>query len=135
MTSTTAPPAVPSTALPAAARMLDALSRRDFAALGRALSRTVTFRALVPRGPIELAGAAEVAAQFDRWFGDGDSFEVVDASIGPLGAKTCSRWRVRMCSPDGTARIAEQYAVASGAELLESIDLLCSGFQLERNVR
>ena len=135
MTSTATEPSADATALPAAARLLDALTRRDFAALAQSLSATIAFRALVPRGPFELTGADAVAAKFAQWFGGPDTFDVVDASIGPVGAKTSLRWRVRMCAADGTARIVEQHAFATGAVQLDSIDLLCSGFHAERNSR
>ena len=119
------------TALPAAAQLLDALSRRDFDALARALAPSVAFRALVPRGPFELAGSAAVAAQFEKWFGGPDAFEIVDASIGPVGVKTYLRWRVRLRATDGAARVAEQHVFATGSAVLESINLLCSGFYTE----
>lgn len=135
MTTTTAAPTPAITALPAAAQLLDALSRRDFAALAQSLSPTVTFRALVPRGAFELVGPAEVAAQFEQWFGGRDVFEVTDASIGPIGAKTYVRWRVRLRAADGVSRVAEQHVFVSGSAALESINLLCSGFYTEGNAR
>lgn len=135
MTSTAAPPSTDATALPAAARLLDALTRRDFDALAQSLSPTIAFRALVPPGPFALDGADVVAAKFAQWFGGPDSFEVLDASIGPIGSKTAMRWRVRMCAVDGAARVVEQHVFATGAEQLDSIDLLCSGFHAEGSVR
>ena len=123
------------TALPAAAHLLDALSRRDFAAFAGCLSPTVRFRALVPKGPFELTGSAEVAAKFDQWFGGDDAFEVVDASIGSIGTRTYLRWRVRMTASDGAARIAEQHVFASGASELDALDLLCSGFHADGGAR
>jgi deoxyribodipyrimidine photolyase len=135
MTSTATETVTDTTALPAAARLLDALTRRDFAALAQALSPTVAFRALVPRGPFELTGAEAVADKFTQWFGGPDTFDVVDASIGPVGIKTSMRWRVRMCAADGSARIVEQHAFATGGTQLDSIDLLCSGFHTEGSSR
>jgi hypothetical protein len=135
MTSTAALPGTTATALPAAARLLDALTRRDFAALAQSLSPSIAFRALVPPGPFALTGPDAVSAKFEKWFGGPDSFEVLDASIGPIGSKTALRWRVRMCTADGAARVVEQHLFATGAEQLDSIDLLCSGFHAEGNTR
>lgn len=132
MTTTAALQTSDAAPLAAAAHLLDALTRRDFAALAQTLSPTVAFRALVPRGPFELAGPSEVAAKFEQWFGGPDGFEVIDASMGPIGAKTYLQWRVRLRATDGSARVAEQHLFATGSAVLESIDLLCSGFHTER---
>ncbi len=135
MTSTAALPSTDATALPAAARLLDALTRRDFVALAQSLSPTTAFRALVPPGPFFLDGADAVTAKFVQWFGGPDSFELLDASIGPIGPKTALRWRVRMCTADGAARVVEQHVFATGAQQLDTIDLLCSGFHTEGSTR
>ncbi|MCX6395566.1 MAG: nuclear transport factor 2 family protein [Propionibacteriales bacterium] len=124
------------TAWPVAGRLLDALTRRDFAGLGSCLDDHVTFRALVPPGLIELTGPDDVAARFTTWFGGEDAFEVVDASLGQVGDRIHLRWTVRM-TPTGTepARIAEQHVYARGSAQITSLDLLCSGFHHENGAR
>jgi len=104
---------------------LDALTRRDFASLEACLEADVHFRALVPRGPFELSGAAETAGRFRQWFGDKPAFELLDASIGQVGGRVYLRWRLKT----GAAEIVEQHAFATGRDRIESIDLMCSGFQ------
>jgi len=116
---------------PIAGLFLEALSHRDFTALASYMDPDINFRALIPPGPVSSTGASEAAQRFQGWFGGTDVFEVVDASIGQLGPRLYLRWRVRM-HPQGhpdASRVAEQHAFATVGELIESIDLVCSGFQ------
>ena len=121
----------PPPAWPAAAILLDAISRRDFEALQGCLDVEVRLRALVPSGPVVLDGADAVAAKFRAWFGGHDEFEIVDASLGQLGSRVYARWRVRMWPADQPAqsRIAEQHVFTCGTDRISAVDLLCSGFQ------
>jgi SnoaL-like domain len=116
---------------------LDALARRDFVALESCLHPNVRFRALVPPGTFEATGPTDVVSNFRRWFGGDDDFEVVDASIGQVRPRLYLRWRVRMTSPadPASSRLAEQHAFATAGELIDSLDLLCSGFQAESGGR
>ena len=118
---------------PAAGRFLEALALRDFAALASCLHPDLRFRALVPPGPFETAGAEQALSRFRTWFAGDDAFEVVDASIGQVGSRIYLRWRVRMrsASDPGSVRLVEQHAFASAGDRIESLDLLCSGFQQE----
>ncbi|HEV7203452.1 MAG TPA: hypothetical protein VGN18_02515 [Jatrophihabitans sp.] len=124
-------PVLERTSWPVAGLLLDALTRRDFDALLDCLDPGVRFRALVPPGAFELTTATETVARFRRWFDGPDAFEVVDASVGRIGAKTYLRWQLRLEPADGPARIVEQHAYTTGAERIETLDLLCSGFHLE----
>jgi hypothetical protein len=120
------------TAWPAAGAFLDALSNRAFDRLAGCLADDICFRALLPRGPLELATSSAVAGQFRTWFGSADEkFAVVAASIGQTGNKLHLWWRIRLWSPDNPAagRVAEQNAFMTGHEHIETIDLLCSGCQ------
>jgi ketosteroid isomerase-like protein len=103
---------------------LDALTRRDFEALQACLTEDVRFRALVPRGPFELSGASTTADRFRTWFGDKDVFELLDAAIGQIGPRVYMRWRFHT-----SAGVVEQHAFATGTERIDSLDLMCSGFQ------
>ena len=118
---------------PVAGILLDALTRRDFAGMGACFDDQVAFRALLPRGPIELDNAADVVARFTTWFGGEDTFEVLDASVGQIGSRLYARWKVRM-TPVGApeaARVAEQHVYTRGEDRITSLDLLCSGFHQE----
>ncbi len=118
---------------PVGALFLDSLAHRDFTTMGACLESDVRMRALTPPGPFDANGATEAMSHFRRWFGGEDAFEVVDASIGQVGSRLYLRWRVRMRSAsDPTAsRVAEQHAFVTSAELISTLDLLCSGFQPE----
>jgi hypothetical protein len=111
--------------------LLDALAQRDFDAMRTLLAEDVRFRALVPPGAFELHTADEVAATFRRWFGGEDDFEVLEATLGEVGSRPYARWRVRMWPPGRAAdsRVAEQHVFTTGTGRVESLDLLCSGFQ------
>ena len=118
---------------PAAGLFLEALASRDFVALASCLHPELRFRALVPPGPFETTGAELALTRFRTWFAGDDAFEVVDASIGQVGTRIYLRWRVRMRSAaaPGAVRLVEQHAFASAGDRIETLDLLCSGFQEE----
>jgi hypothetical protein len=119
---------------PVAGELLDAFTRRDFDGVGSCLSPDLRFRALIPPGPFEVHGPDEAVARLRTWFGGEDGFEVLDASIGQLGPRLYLRWRVRMwpAGDPASSRVAEQHVFVTVRGLVESLDLLCSGFQAER---
>lgn len=130
-TSTCSLTAHRSTAWPIGGLLLDALTHRDFDAMQRLFDDNIRFRALVPSGPFELSTPEATAAKFRTWFGGPDDFEVLDASLGHVGAKLYTRWQVRLSSPGrpSDSRVAEQHLFISGTDKIETLDLLCSGFQ------
>lgn len=113
-----------------AADLLAALGRRDFAGLADCFTDEVRFRALLPPGPIELTGSDEVADRFRLWFGQDDRFEMLDSDLAQVGAKIRLRWCVRVSTPGQPARLAEQTVFATVGERIETLDLLCSGWQV-----
>jgi hypothetical protein len=121
---------------PVAGRLLEALSRRDFEALGTCLDPAVHFRALLPPTAVDVSGPAAVVSCFVRWFGGSDGYEVLDAEVGAMGPRLALRWRIRMCAtaPPHEARVVEQHCFATVGERVEVLDLLCSGFVPERTV-
>ena len=123
---TTPPPA-----WPAAASLLDAISRRDFPSLHLCLDPDVQLRALIPPGPLSAHGVDAVVATFTRWFGGDDVFQLVDAALGQVGGRLYARWRISLTpvGHPGQARVAEQHVFTSGDQRITAIDLLCSGFQ------
>src|SRR5215472_10171871 len=107
-----------------AGQFLDALARRDFPELESCLNTNVRFRALVPRGPIEANGAAEAVALFRKWFGEDDTFDVIDAAIGQMGPRIYLRWQLRTgaAGDPSSFRLVEQHAFASVRERIEALD-------------
>ncbi len=98
--------------------------------MAECLDADIKFRGLVPPGPFEVTGRAEVVARFRRWFGGPDSLEILDATIGDIGPKVYLRWRVAMtpASDSEPSRLVEQHFFAIVDDRITSLDLLCSGF-------
>ena len=113
-----------------AGQFLGALACRDFPELESCLDTNIRFRALVPRGTLEADGAAQAIALFRRWFGEDDTFDVIDAAIGQIGPRIYLRWQLRMGTADDPSsfRLVEQHAFATSRERIEELSLLCSGF-------
>ncbi|TSD99772.1 nuclear transport factor 2 family protein [Skermania sp. ID1734] len=133
MTTATTPTTRAQTSWLAGGQLLDALTARDFTALHQSLADDVRLRALVPPGPFEVSGAEAVTGQFRTWFGGDDSFELVATSLGRVGDRLYLRWQVRM-QPTGdtaAARIAEQHVFATVSDRIDSLDLVCSGWQAD----
>src|SRR3954462_6924404 len=117
---------------PVAGQLLDAFTRRDFSAMTACLAADVHFRALIPPGVIDVKGAEAAVANFQRWFGDHDQFDVIDASIGQVGSRLYLRWRVHTAADGdpGSLRVVEQHVFATAAEQIHVLDLMCSGFSI-----
>ena len=115
-------------------RFLDALTRRDFPAMADCLSATARMRAVTPMRELDLSGPAEISERFGMWFGDSADFDVVDASLGEVGTRIYFRWRIRTSGRGGTTEleIVEQHVFATVTERIDSLELLCSGFQALR---
>ncbi len=112
---------------------LDGLTGREFEVVAAALHPEVTMRALLPSGTREWQGRAEVAAAFRGWFGAADEFAVVDATVGDVAGRLHLAWRARLRpapfdNGDGW-HVIEQHAFVNAAELIDRIDLMCSGFR------
>lgn len=114
---------------------LEGLAARDFDRLGGSLAPAVQLRALLPPGPATWEGADVVAETFRSWFGGATDFELVDATVGEVGVRLHLSWRLRVRpAPFGIGdgwHIIEQQAYADAGELIDAIDLLCSGFTPE----
>ena len=77
--------------LEVAASMLEALADSDFARIATVVSDDATLSALLPGGCRQWQGAAEIAATFDRWFGDAEHCDLIDASLSePLAARAAT---------------------------------------------
>jgi hypothetical protein len=115
---------------------LEALANRDYGRMATTLRPTVRFRAMLPPGPMDWTGPEEVCGAFSSWFGGADDFEVIDATVGEVGGRLHLSWRLRVRpAPFGKGEgwhVIEQQAYVDAADTIESLDLLCSGFHVER---
>ena len=120
-----------------AGALLEAIGARDLDRIARALDTDAKLRALLPRGLREWSGPTEIAGAFDTWFGDAEGLELVDASIGQVGALLQLRWRlrVRAASRGEGPLVVEQHAYAKTGPSGRICDmsLLCSGFWPEHH--
>jgi hypothetical protein len=115
--------------------LLEALSDGDFARIATVVSDDATLSALLPGGFRQWKGAAEIAATFNRWFGDAEHCDLIDASLSRVGPRLGMHWRVRVRAErlGPHPLIVEQYAYADTASTgrIQSMSLLCSGFYAE----
>ncbi len=120
---------------PLAGAFLQGLADQDFDALVGTLADDARLRALVPKGLREWTGGEEIAAQFARWFGDTEGFELVEATLGEVGGRLQLRWRLRLRAERLGAGwfTVEQQAYADAGEdgRIDRLDLVCTGYRPE----
>jgi hypothetical protein len=112
--------------------LLEALAAGDFDRLVAVFDDDASVSALLPAGFRVWNGGAEIAAMFEGWFGGVEDYELIDASVGQVGARLRLRWqlRLRRARLGSPARVVEQYAYADTASngRIHRMALLCSGF-------
>jgi hypothetical protein len=128
-------PATSAPQFPLAGSFLEFLAAQDFTRLGDALAPDIRFRALLPPGLMERSGAAVIAGEFARWFGDTENFELVEASVGEIGDRLHLRWRLRLQAARlgaGWFTVEQQaYADTDDGGRIARFDLLCTGYRRE----
>jgi hypothetical protein len=116
--------------------LLEALSDGDFRRIATVVSDDATLSALLPGGFRQRQGAAEIAATFDRWFGEAEHCDLIDTSLSRVGPRLGMHWRLRVRAErlGPHPRVVEQYAYADTASTgrIQSMSLLCSGYCAER---
>lgn len=117
-------------------RFLKALTDRDFIRLADCLAPNVSMRLLLPRGPEERSGRAEVSARIEGWFAAAPRFEVDAVDHATVGPRHRLTWRIRLVrqgdGASGPWEVIEQVAFCNeGPDGIERLDLLCSGFHPE----
>jgi hypothetical protein len=114
---------------------LEALATRDYERMATTLGPNIRFRALLPPGPMQSQGPPQVAEAFRSWFGGADDFELIDATVGEIGGRLHLSWRIRVRpAPFGIGagwHVIEQHGYADATDLIETLDLLCSGFHTD----
>ena len=114
----------------AAGRLVAAVAARDAEAITESLAVDVRLRYLIPPGPGEVSGAAEVAAKFLEWFGDVDVLNVSSSRIEPVADRISARYRFLIGTGQASEVIEQQaYLDVDEEGRVTAIDLLCSGFR------
>jgi hypothetical protein len=112
--------------------LLEALAARDFTRMSDCFEPAATMRALLPPGLVECAGATQIVENIRGWFGQAEEFEVLDRTIGEVGGRLHVSWRLRLHPTpwgDDAWHVIEQHTFLQAGEHIDSIDLMCSGFQ------
>lgn len=110
-------------------RFVERLSAREFEGLAACLDPFVRLRAVIPPGPEEHRGRAAAVGRFVDWFGDATTFEMIEHRIEPFMDRWLITYRIALDEGDGPRRVEQHLFCDLGAELIECIDLLCSGFR------
>lgn len=117
--------------------LLEALAERDYAAVSECFDPAATMRVLLPSGPAEFQGAAQIAENFQTWFGSADEFEILDGTVGDIGDRLHLAWRLRLRPTpwgDDHWHVIEQQAYVHAGKRINALDLLCSGFMPDGDV-
>jgi hypothetical protein len=119
----------------AAGSFLNGLAAQDFARLGGSLAADACLRALLPSGLREWGGADAIAHRFERWFGDTEDFDLVEAAVGEIGGRLHLHWRLRLRAERlgmGWFTVEQQaYADTDDSGRIARLDLLCTGYRPE----
>lgn len=116
--------------------LVAALAERDFDRLAGTLAPDVRMRALIPPGPIDVSGAKPAAARFTTWFGESDGLELVHSGSDEVGDRLHVFYRLRVKRPGDPWKVIEQHLFCALEEgRITALDLVCSGFRLDRGHR
>jgi SnoaL-like protein len=112
-------------------RLLDALRRRDYDALGGCFAPDATLRSVVPPGSREDDGPDAIMARFRRWTEEIGEYEMLEAEVTPFADMIRLRWAIRgldLGVPDPSPSTFEQTAYAEVADgVITKMRLACSG--------
>jgi hypothetical protein len=115
-----------------AGSFLDGLAAQDFAELGGTLAGGACMRALLPSGLREWTGVEAIAHRFERWFGDTEDFDLLEAAVGEIGGRLHLHWRLRLraerLGPGWFAIEQQAYANTDESGRIARLDLLCTGY-------
>jgi len=110
-------------------RFVEAIAAQDQWAIASCFTPEVEFRALIPPGVRERAGAADAAALIAGWFADSTELDLVDSRTEEVGDRLHLAYRLEGVE-EGKPYIVEQHLFCALADdLIVRADLLCSGFR------
>ena len=116
---------------PAPRRLLDAIAARDFDGLEACFTPDARMRVLTPRALRELSSASEAVERFRAWFGDLESFELVDCDLENVADRVRIRWHTRGRDADKGWQENDHtgYAELDGRGLIVALNVSCAGFR------
>jgi len=116
------------TATDVGTRFLEALSNRDYEALGTCFAADGTLRGIVPPGLREADGRDAIVDRFRLWTDDIEEYEIADSEATPFADLLRLRWAVKGVDPEIGLNAYEQtaYAEIAGGEIVQ-MRLACSG--------
>jgi ketosteroid isomerase-like protein len=110
-------------------RFVAAVGAQDEAALAACFAPDVEFRALIPPGLRERAGAAEASSLISQWFGDSTELRLLDSHSDRVADRLHVSYRFAGVEK-GEAYVVEQHLYCTvGDGTIMRADLLCSGFR------
>jgi hypothetical protein len=112
-----------------ASAFLDALLRRDFDQVERALAPQVRFRALVPSGIREAQNADGATNWLRTWFGTAEEFQVLDSGIEEFAGRWHVWYRFALTREGRPMIIAQDGFCDTTTSGITDLALVCSGFR------
>lgn len=115
----------------AAARFLDALGRRDFDEIERALAPNVWFRALLPRRIHESVNAADALAAFQGWVAGASEFQVLATEHHTSQGREFLSYRFLLrpeWAPEQWHIMEQSGYLRERAGHISRLDIVCTGF-------
>ena len=108
---------------------MEAVAAQDASAIAACFTPGVEFRALIPPGLRERAGAEEAAALVAGWFADSTELHLVESRTEEVSDRLHIVYRFEGVE-DGEPYVVEQhlFCVLAGG-VIERAHLLCSGFR------
>jgi hypothetical protein len=114
---------------PVAHTVATIIAGRDPQRLAAELTETVRLRALLPGGPIEEHGRADVAARFHGFFADFDAVALVESAGEAVADRLLIHYRLHV-TLDDLVWVCTQTSVCKLVDgRLAVIDMLCSGLR------
>jgi hypothetical protein len=112
-------------------RLIDGIVAHDWQAIAACFDPGARFRAVVPNeNPFrDRVGGKEVAAQFQRWFGDADVTELLDSTVERVEDRVHLAYRIHEHEPDGWFVVEQQAYITPGDRGIAYMNLVCSGFR------
>lgn len=109
-------------------RFLEALSSRDYEALGACFAADGTLRGVVPPGLREADGREAIVERFQIWTADVEEYEIADSEAAPFADLLRLRWVVQGVDPEVGPDAYEQTAYAEIVDgEITAMRLACSG--------